>query len=60
MKELADLVSKGIRHKLKGVNRMLDKLKMWLEDFNDVIESLPPMLKYVAFFIAGYLACFIF
>jgi hypothetical protein len=53
MKELADLVS-------EGVNRMLDKMKMWLGDFNDIIESLPPMLKYVAFFIAGYLACFIF
>ncbi len=53
MKELANLVS-------EGVNRMLDKLKMWLEDFNDVIESLPPMLKYAAFFAAGYLTCFIF
>ena len=53
MKELADLVS-------EGAERMWDKMKMWVEDFNDIIESLPPMLKYVAFFIAGYLTCFIF
>jgi len=53
MKEFTDLVS-------QGVNRMLDKLKMWVADFNDIIESLPPMLKYAAFFAAGYLTCFIF
>lgn len=53
MKEFTDLVS-------EGAERMWDKMKMWVADFNDVIESLPPILKYVAFFIAGYLACFIF
>jgi|TARA_B100001250_G_C19372736_1_gene602694 hypothetical protein len=53
MKEFTDLVS-------EGVNRMLDKLKMWVADFNDIIEALPAIIKYAAWFVVGYLTCFIF
>ena len=53
MKEFTDLVS-------EGAERMWDKMKMWVADFNDIIEALPAIIKYVAWFVVGYLTCFIF
>jgi|7_EtaG_2_1085326.scaffolds.fasta_scaffold66020_1 hypothetical protein len=37
----------------RGTENMLDKIKMWMADFNDVIENIPVWLKCAAFFILG-------
>ena len=37
----------------RGIENMLDKIKMWIADFNDIVENIPVWLKCIAFFILG-------